>query len=166
MERCFSLEFPSDRILPKLRPVYDEFRHLTEEKCFFAMDLNRLKRCILAKEPVNASVRYLAGMHNNVDVPVFLIGRRLDKCYCIAHTYAVNNIVAFILVDDNNDMVIPDDLSDIFLGTLLDSMRFRKSRSSRVFKKVLNGVMVRDILDDDVRKSRFRRVRKLLDGGL
>lgn len=164
MERCFSLEYPSDSILPELRPVYDEFLHLTAERCFSAMDLNRIKRCILAKEPVNASVRYIAGKNNNVNVPVFLIGRMLDKCYCIAHTYAVNNLVAFILVDNNNDMVIPDDLSDIFLGALLDSMRFRKSRSSRVFKKVLNGAMVRDILDEDVRKTRFRRVRKLLDG--
>lgn len=164
MERCFSLEYPSDSILPELRPVYDEFLHLTAERCLSAMDLNRIKRCILAKEPVNASVRYIAGRGDNTGDPIFLIGRPLDKCYCIAHTYAVNNIVAFILVDNNNDMVIPDDLSDVFLGSLLDSMRFRKSRSSRVFKKVLNGVMVRDILDEDVRKTRFRRVRKLLDG--
>lgn len=166
MERCFSLDFPSGRLLPELRPVYDEVRYLTKERRISAMDPNGIRRCILAKEPVTASIRYIAGRRDNMDVPIFLIGRPLDKCYCIAHTYAVNAVCAFILVDNNNDMVIPDDLSDIFLGTLLDSMRFRRSRSSRVFKKVLNGVMVRDILDDDVRKSRFRRVRKLLDGDL
>ena len=164
MERCFSLDFPSDRILPELSTVYEEMRRLTLTNAFSATHTSKVKRCILEKKPVTAAIRFLAGKNNDVNVPVFLIGRMLDKCYCIAHTYAVNNIVAFILVDNNNDMVILDCLSDIFLGSLLDSMRFRKSRSSRVFKKVLNGVMVRDILDEDVRKARFRRVRKLLDG--
>lgn len=163
MERYFSLDTPSGRILPEIRPVYDEFVRLLAERRFSAMDANRIRRCILSKEPVTVSIRWITEKHNGTDIPVFLIGRKLDKCYCIAHTYAVQNVCSFVLVDDNNDMVIPDSLSDIFLGDLLKGMKFRKSRASRVFQKVLDGVMVRDILDEDARKARFRKVRDLLE---
>lgn len=163
MERFFSLDTPSGRILPEIRPVYDEFVRLLAERRFSAMDTNRIRRCVLSKDPVTASIRWITGKHNDADIPVFLIGRKLDKCYCIVHTYAVQNVCSFVLVDDNNDMVIPDSLSDIFLDTLLKDMKFRKSRASRVFQKVLGGVMVRDILDEDMRKARFRKVRNLLE---
>lgn len=165
MEGSVSLTYyDRTKIPPRVRPVYDEMILLLREERheFPAMDVKLIKQHIREKKFVCAKIRYIAG-NGIVDRPIYIIGRAIEGCYCLVHTYAVHDFCSWILVDDNGDIVMLDDLSDVFLESLLKVMKGKKSVSSKLVYRVLNGETVKDIWEENRKKRRFRKVRNLLE---
>ncbi len=116
---------------------------------------------VRAQEPFKGTLEYTDGMLVNVAGMPYSHGS-----YVICHNYKVNNGAARSIVDSNMDIAMEDDLSRVYLGKFIEAMKRRGtkkvSRSKRIFTKCLQGCKVQDVLTEDMKRSRMRRVRDLL----